>query len=76
MNIRQDERDDASMSNRRLLELLRERGPQTLDHLCAISELGWSQVLLAVDRLSRTREVVLHLIGPCEYHVSLTGADR
>jgi hypothetical protein len=55
----------------RLLEVLRQRGPQTLDSLCELPEFTWAQVLLAVDHLSRSREVSIEPIGPCEYQVSL-----
>jgi hypothetical protein len=74
MNIGREERNDVSLSERRLLEVLRERGPQTLDSLCALPDLNWAQVLMAVDHLSRTEEVALQLIAPREYQVSLTGA--
>lgn len=60
-----------SESQKRLLEVLRERGPQTLDSLCELPEFTWSQVLLAVDHLSRSREVSLEMIAPREYQVSL-----
>jgi predicted transcriptional regulator len=65
------ERSDVTAGEKRLLEVLRERGPQTLDELCALPDFDWAQVLMAVDRLSRTGDVVLELVGPCEYHVSL-----
>jgi hypothetical protein len=54
------------------LEILRQRGPQTLDSLCELPEFTWAQVLLAVDHLSRAREVSIEPIGPREYQVSLT----
>jgi hypothetical protein len=56
---------------RRLLEVLRQRGPQTLDALCELPEFTWAQVLLAVDHLSRSREVSIEPVGPREYQVSL-----
>lgn len=75
MNMLEEENDIMSASERRLLEVLREKGPQTLENLCALPDLGWAQVLLAVDHLSRTREVAIEMIAPCEYRVSLTGAS-
>jgi hypothetical protein len=62
-----------SWSQRRVLEILRNRGPQTLDALCELPEFTWAQVLLAVDHLSRSREVSIEPIGSHEYQVSLTG---
>ena len=75
MNVAQAERIGVRASERRLLEVLREKGPQTLDELCALPDLGWAQVLLAVDHLSRSHEITLELVAPREYHVSLTGAS-
>jgi predicted transcriptional regulator len=63
-----------STSEKRLLEVLRERGPQTLDCLCELPDMNWAQVLLSVDHLSRSREVSLELIGRNEYQVSLADA--
>ena len=61
-----------SSSQKRLLEVLREKGPQPLDTLCELPEFTWAQVLLAVDHLSRSRDISLELVGPREYQVSLT----
>ena len=60
-----------STSQERLLEVLREKGPQTLDRLCELPDLNWAQVLLAVDHLSRAREISIEPIGQREYRVSL-----
>jgi len=60
--------------NCQALEVLRRDGPQTLDALCELPEFTWAQVLMAVDHLSRSRDISLELIGPREYQVSL--ADR
>jgi hypothetical protein len=59
----------------RLLDVLRENGPQTLERLCALPDVSWAQVLLAVDHLSRTHAVAIELIAPCEYQVSLSGGE-
>jgi len=53
---------------RTLLQLLDRRGPYTLEQLVDLSGLSATQVLLAVDRLSRTGDVVLRKVG-MEYHV-------
>ncbi|HET8721253.1 MAG TPA: hypothetical protein VFM24_04455 [Nitrospira sp.] len=63
---------EGTICERRLLEILRQRGPQTLDSLCELPEFTWAQVLLAVDHLSRSRDVSIEPIGPREYRVSLT----
>jgi hypothetical protein len=75
MNILLNEMSEVSASEKRLLEVLREKGPQTLESLCALPDMSWSQVLLAVDHLSRSGEVAIELIAPCEYLVSLSGGN-
>ena len=75
MNMLNEANNIMSASERRLLEVLREKGPQTLEDLCALPDFGWAQVLLAVDHLSRSRDVAIEMIAPCEYRVSLIGAS-
>jgi uncharacterized membrane protein len=53
---------------RPLLQLLDGCGPYTFEQLVNLSGLSAAQVLLAVDRLSRTGDVVLRKVG-MEYHV-------
>ncbi len=76
MDMIRDERQDLCESHRRLLQVLREMGPQTLDSLCALPGWHWAQVLLAVDHLSRSRHVAIEMIAPREYQVSLAGGSR
>jgi hypothetical protein len=66
--------DGVSSIERRLIEVLREKGPQTLESLCELPDVSWAQVLLAVDHLSRSCTVAIERIAPCEYQVSLNGA--
>jgi len=73
MDIQRQESRNVTACERRLLEVLREKGPQTLDNLCALPDFGWAPVLMAVDHLTRTHEVMLEMIGPREYQVSLVG---
>ena len=65
---------EGTVCERRLLQILRQRGPQRLDSLCELPEFTWAQVLLAVDHLSRSREVSIEPIAPRDYQVSLTEA--
>lgn len=58
-----------NQDERTLLELLRSKAPQTFEDLIGLSGLSPAQVLLAVDRLTRSRAVVLRRVGP-EYWVS------
>lgn len=73
MNMTEDIRTNGSVCERKLLEILRLKGPQMLDALCELPEFNWAQVLMAVDHLSRSREVALELVAPREYQVSLSG---
>ena len=58
-----------------LLEALRGMQPQTIESLCSLlSGMTWSQVFLAIDRLSRVGAVTLQPIRRCEYQVSLSAA--
>jgi hypothetical protein len=70
------EADPCSRLESRLLGLLRERGAQTMDELPSLfPTVSWSQVFLAVDRLSRTGSVSLRKIGAYEYLVLPTRLD-
>jgi hypothetical protein len=75
MVIFEERSREGSACERRLLEILRQQGPQKLDSLCELPEFTWAQVLLAVDHLSRSREVSIEPIGPREYQVSLTNGQ-
>ena len=58
-----------------LLEALRGMQSQTIESLCSLLPgMTWSQVFLAVDRLSRAGVVTLQPIRRCEYQVSLNAA--
>ena len=70
----EERRSEVSPCESRLLDILRQQGPQTLDTLCELPEFTWAQVLLAVDHLSRSRRVSIELIGQREYQVSLMEA--
>jgi predicted transcriptional regulator len=59
-----------SPSEARLIDALRRSGPQTIETLSSLSGLSWSQVFLAIDRLSRTGNVSLQRLSSCEYQVS------
>ena len=62
---------EVSSVKARLIEALRENGPQTIESLCALPDVSVAEVLLAVDFLSRSSTVVMERIGPCDYQLSL-----
>ncbi len=56
----------------RLLDTLREMGPQSMERLVSLSGLNLSEVSQAIDRLSGSRTVSLRQAGCGEYQVSMT----
>ena len=56
-----------------LLSLLASGVPRTLEDLVQLSDLSPAQVLLAVDRLSRSGHIVLRKDG-MDYHVTRSAA--
>ena len=69
---REQETDDLLSIEIRLLDTLREMGPQSVERLAALSGLNLAQVSGAIDRLSRSRSVSLRQNGCGEYRVSMT----
>jgi len=57
--------------DRKMLLLLRRKGVQTIEGLNMLTGIGWGQVFLSVDRLSRTGKVLLTAVYPSEYRVSV-----
>ena len=57
-----------------LIQALQRSGPQTIEALSLTSGLSWSQVFMAIDRLSRSGTVALRRSGQGEYQVSVKGA--
>jgi len=60
--------------DRKMLLLLRRKGAQTIEGLTMLTGIGWGQVFLSVDRLSRTGKVSLTPVYPSEYRVSVARA--
>jgi hypothetical protein len=61
--------------DRKVLLVLRRKGTQTIEGLTMLTGLGWGQVFLSVDRMSRTGEVSLTVVYPSEYRVSVGRAS-
>ena len=57
--------------DRKMLLLLRRKGAQTIGGLTTLTGIGWGQVFMSVDRLSRTGKVSLTPVFPSEYRVSV-----
>ena len=55
-----------------LVGALRERGPQTLEELgSCLPQTNWTQLLLAIDRLSRRGDITMRLHSQGDYLISL-----
>jgi len=55
---------------------LRRRGVSTGEGSSSLRRIGWTQVLLCMDRLSRNSKHSLIPVRRCEYHISITGLLR
>ena len=62
---------DHTVTDERLVQALKNSGPQTLERLAAAAGLTWSELFFAVDRLSRSGRVTLKRLRRSEYEVSL-----
>jgi hypothetical protein len=62
--------------DRFMLRAIKRRGAQTLGGLSSLRGIGWAQVFLSVDRLSRIGKVSLTPVRPCEYRISIAGLLR
>jgi hypothetical protein len=62
--------------DRRMQSTLKHRGAQSMDGLSSLTGIGWAQVFLSMDRLSRIGRVSLTPVRPCEYRISIAGLLR
>ena len=62
--------------DRTMLSMLKRRGAQTMEGLSTLTGIGWAQVFLSVDRLSRIGKVSLTPVRSCEYRISIAGLLR
>ena len=62
--------------DRRMLGVLKKKGAQSMEGLSTLMGIGWAQVFMSVDRLSRIGKVSLTPVRPCEYRISIGGLLR
>jgi hypothetical protein len=62
--------------DRRMLGVLKKNGVQSLEGLSTLTRVGWAQIFMSVDRLSRIGKVSLTPVRPCEYRISIGGLLR
>ena len=55
---------------------LKKNGAQSIEGLSTLSRIGWAQVFISVNRLSRIGKVSLTPVRPCEYRISIGGLLR
>lgn len=63
-------------ADRSLLGVLKKKGAQSMEGLSTLTGIGWAQVFMSVDRLSRMGKVSLTPVRPCEYQISIGGLLR
>ena len=66
--------EDSVSTEEVLLNILRKEQVRTMDSLVEASGLDWSQVFLAVDRLSRSGDIRLQRAGGRQYEISINRA--
>jgi predicted transcriptional regulator len=57
----------------RLVDALKSFGPQTIEELSPMVGMQWPELLLSIDRLSRTGLIALRQTADRSYLVSLAG---
>jgi len=62
--------------DRAMPSTVKRRGAHSLEGLSSLTGIGWAQVFLSVDRLSRIGKVSLTPVRPCEYGISIAGLLR
>ena len=56
--------------------VFKNNGAQSLEGLSTLAGVGWSQVVMSVDRLSRIGKASLTPVRPCEYRIWIGGLLR
>lgn len=62
--------------DRRMLGVFKKKCSQSMEGLSTLPGIGWAQVFMSVDRLSRIGKASLTPVRPCEYRISIGGLLR
>ena len=62
--------------DRSMRGVLKKKGAQSMEGLSTLTGIGWAQVFMSVDRLSRIGKVSLTPVRPCQYRISIGGLLR
>ena len=76
MRIQAQSTATLSSVDRQMLFVLKRQGAQTMEGLSSLTGIGWAQVFMSVDRLSRIGKLSLTPVRPCEYRISIAGLLR
>ncbi len=66
----------SQMFGRRIPGLFKVKRIQPMESSRTLAMIGWGQVFMSVDRLSRIGKVSLTPVRPCEYRISIGGLLR
>lgn len=55
---------------------LKKNCAEPIEGLSTLSRIGWAQVFMSMDSLSRIGKVSLTPVRPCEYRISIGGLLR
>lgn len=76
MRIGARQTSSSDLVARRRLWPVKRRSEQTVQGPSSLTGIGWAQVFLSVDRLSRMGRASLTPIRPCGYRISIAGLLR
>ena len=62
--------------DRSMLGVLKKKSAQSMEGISTLTGIGWAQVFMSVERLSRIGKVSLTPVRPCEYRISIGGLLR
>ena len=62
--------------DRRMFGVLKKKGAQSMEDLSTLTGIGWAQVFMSMDRLSRIGKASLTPVRPCEYRIWIGGLLR
>jgi hypothetical protein len=62
--------------DRSMLGVFKKQSAQSMEGLITLTGIGWAQVFMSVERLSRIGKVSLTPVRPCEYRISIGGLLR
>lgn len=62
--------------DRKMPGVFKKNGAESMEGLSTLTGVGWAQVVMSVNRLSRIGKVSLTPVRPCEYRIWIGGLLR